>query len=387
MIIRRRHTANYTTIGNALFEDDRLAADEVGILAFLLSRPHDWEVRRPALSRRWNMGRDAIMRVITNFVRTGWCRAERARRPDGTTFVIYEIRDEPGPALSDDEVKRALSLASSEAVSDRHGDDAAPDVADHAVEPPTGYPSLVDPSPDRASVAYSNIQTTDLTKDELHQKQVEERARVRAKEKHALNLIEFKRRYPSTSSDSQTRIDEAWFALTLDEGEAAIAGIVDFLAKCKKDKRIACPAFTYLRERRWTLLAQQAAAAAPASYQADSVEAKAIAALYEIGGISDLFYRTVKRGNVVYYRHALTPKVLRLAELPPRSEWVALDHRQAGAWEGLLSDALANAARSRMREGMQAPWPWPPSVDGKIYSKEDKPPEAGLSDDDASEFK
>ena len=36
MIIRRRHTANFTTIGNVLFEDERLAADEVGILAYLL---------------------------------------------------------------------------------------------------------------------------------------------------------------------------------------------------------------------------------------------------------------------------------------------------------------------------------------------------------------
>ena len=31
MIIRRRHTANYTTIGNVLFEDERLSADEVGL--------------------------------------------------------------------------------------------------------------------------------------------------------------------------------------------------------------------------------------------------------------------------------------------------------------------------------------------------------------------
>ena len=49
MIIRRRHTAHFTTIGNALFEDERLAADEVGVLAFLLSKPHDWQVRRPGV--------------------------------------------------------------------------------------------------------------------------------------------------------------------------------------------------------------------------------------------------------------------------------------------------------------------------------------------------
>src|ERR1700761_6999670 len=79
LIIRRRHTANFTTIGNALFEDGRLAADEVGILAFLLSRPDHWEVRRPALMRRWRVGPDTIKRVMRNLIRFGWCRAEKTR--------------------------------------------------------------------------------------------------------------------------------------------------------------------------------------------------------------------------------------------------------------------------------------------------------------------
>ena len=39
MIIRRRHTANFTTIGNALFNDRRLELDEIGLMGYLLSRP------------------------------------------------------------------------------------------------------------------------------------------------------------------------------------------------------------------------------------------------------------------------------------------------------------------------------------------------------------
>src|ERR1700680_3361665 len=118
MIIRRRHTANFTTIGNHLFEDERLAADEVGVLAYLLSRPHDWEIRRPALLKRWSFGRESLRRIIRNLVRYGYCRAERKRREDGTTFMIYEIRDEPGPELTEDEAKRALALESSAATRD-----------------------------------------------------------------------------------------------------------------------------------------------------------------------------------------------------------------------------------------------------------------------------
>ena len=89
MICRRKHTANFTTIGNALFDDERLAADEVGVLSYLLSRPNDWEVRRPALARRWDMGRERIARILFSLIRYGWIVAKRDRLANGTFYVIY----------------------------------------------------------------------------------------------------------------------------------------------------------------------------------------------------------------------------------------------------------------------------------------------------------
>lgn len=148
MIIRRKHTANYTTIGNELFNDERLAADEVGILAFLLSRPNDWEVRRPALMRRWNVGRDAMKRIMTSWMKSGWCRAEKTRLANGTFHIVYEIRDQPGPTLSDEEVRRALSLVSSEAADGRSDDSHGPaEGSGHPPStdpPPTGQPGVAD---------------------------------------------------------------------------------------------------------------------------------------------------------------------------------------------------------------------------------------------------
>jgi hypothetical protein len=114
MIIRRRHTANFTTISNVLFDDDQLAADEVGILAYLLSRPHNWEVRRPALMRRWGIGSVAMKRIIHSWMRTGWCQATKVRLPNGTFCIHYDISDVPGRALSNEEIREALSLVSSE---------------------------------------------------------------------------------------------------------------------------------------------------------------------------------------------------------------------------------------------------------------------------------
>lgn len=381
MIIRRRHTANFTTIGNVLFEDERLAADEVGILAYLLSRPHDWEVRRPALQRRWGMGRDAIKRVVSNLVRFGWCIARKDRLPNGTFFMIYEIRDEPGPTLTDDEVRRALSLVSSEAASDESdvisSPNVSPDQPPHSGDPPTGYPSLADPSPGRTEVAYIDIQNKDLPRTESTQKP--EREGARAREKHALNLAEFKRRWPTNASDDQARVDSAWWALSNEEGEAALIGISPFLDKLKRDHRKHPPAgFTYLSQKRWTLLdAKAEAAQGPQTFLPDSAEAKAVLVLHEIVGRTSAFFKIWRRPDgSVSYPKPITPRLAALAQAPDReSAWVELTNEQAGAWESLLRSVFDEGlARNRLREGSRAPWPWPPSVDGKIYTKADSVP-------------
>lgn len=136
MIIRRKHTANFTTIGNVLFNDERLKADEVGIIGYLLSRPNDWEVRRPQLAKRFDYGREAIKRVIWNGMRFGWIVAQRTQQSDGRFRVVYEIKDQPGPELSDEEIRRALSLSSSEAAEDQESDVEGADEAGAKGDPP-----------------------------------------------------------------------------------------------------------------------------------------------------------------------------------------------------------------------------------------------------------
>ncbi|MCS3725484.1 hypothetical protein [Bradyrhizobium betae] len=391
MIIRRRHTANYTTIGNVLFEDERLAADEVGILAYLLSRPHDWEVRRPALMRRWSMGRDAIKRVITNLVRFGWCRPEKTRLPNGTYFFIYEIRDQPGPELSDEEVRRALSLVSSEAAPDASEDvlrsEGAPEGQLPPQHPPTGYPSLADPPPADPQVAYKDIQTNDLPRTESTQKL--ERERERTREKHALNLAEFKRRWPTNADDDQTRVDRAWFAMDAGEGEAALAGITPFLEHRKKLGRKFPPAgFTYLEQKRWTLLEEQPKASS-SGYARDSAEARAVLTAHEIAGVRDHARLTMLRGGVLYYYRPITPRLLALAgapgaPIPPRDQWVTLGRQQAAAWESFVSEHVT-ANHPRLQEGSSAPWLWPPRKDGSLSTA--SPPDQLMSDQDYQDFK
>ena len=60
MIIRRRHTKNFTVIPNAIHEDDRLSLEARGLLEFLLSRPPNWESRHDALRRKFHLSRQRL---------------------------------------------------------------------------------------------------------------------------------------------------------------------------------------------------------------------------------------------------------------------------------------------------------------------------------------
>jgi len=387
MIFRRQHTANFTTISNRLFDDTRLKADEVGILAYLLSRPHDWEVRRPALQRRWGIGREAMKRIMWNWIKTGWCLPVRSHAPNGTTFVIYDIRDMPGAEMTDDEVRNALSLVSSEAVADDSEVIHTPEGygVSETGDPPTGYPSLADPHTADPYVANINILNTDSTKDESYQNS--EREALRSREKHALHLAEFKRRWPTIATDDQSRVDSAWFALTETEGSEALASIPAFLADLKKHGRGKCCAgWKYLGEKRWTLLEQaQAATTNLQAYPRDSVEGKALLILHDIGAVGE-FFRQINRRNEAgyYYRGTMDDRLRALAQAPKPDAWVQLNRQQAAAWETFLRERITANRQRKMSEHSRAPWPWPPSVDGKLYTSATGPPETYMSEEDAN---
>ena len=385
MIFRRQHTANFTTISNKLFDDPRLKADEVGILGYLLSRPHDWEVRRPALQRRWGIGREAMKRIMWSWIKTGWCLPVRSHAPNGTTFVIYDIRDMPGPEMTDDEVRNALSLGSSEAVADESDVIHTPEAygVSETGDPPTGYPSLADPHTVDPYVANINILNTDSTKDESYQNS--EREALRSREKHALTLAEFKRRWPTIAGDDQARVDHAWFALTEQEGTEALAAIPAFLADLKKHGRGKCCAgWKYLGEKRWTLLADkvEAKATSPAGYPRDSEEARAIKVLYDLAGALDFFVKYVRKADAVYYSHAVPPQLLKLSEAKPREEWIVANRNQAGAWNGFLDKYPTIERKKRLVEGDMVPREWPPRTDGNWPAT--GPPETYMSEEDAN---
>jgi hypothetical protein len=233
---RRRHTKNFTTIGNELFDDERLAADEVGILAYLLSRPHNWEIRRPALQRRWKLGRDGMRRIIRSWLRTGWLRAEKIRMKESGTFkIIYNVCDDPGPELSDDDVTKVLSLVSSEPVD--ASEDANEDESQPA--PVTSQPPVAQPPPANPPLAYiENLTKTDSTKTES------------TKSSGAV-FDDICSSWPPSEVLSRVRSEQLFVALAPEDRELATAGASVYLSNCRSKNRKVCDLSTYLRERRW----------------------------------------------------------------------------------------------------------------------------------------
>jgi len=262
MIIRRKHTAHFTTIGNALFADERLAADELGILCFLLSKHHDWEVRRPALCRRFKIGRDGMRRIIRNLMCFGWIVAEVTRLPDGRVFIIYQVRDEPGPELTPEEAKAALSLVSSDAGPGKPDDEtddgegaetreAAPaEGADPPGDPPAdgrpaggGQPPTAEPPR-----LYKNLQNTD--------------SQNLNPPKGARAFSDVKAIWPSAHVLSESASQAAFLSLSDADAEACVHGMRPYLADCDLHKRKVCDLKTFIIERRWERFTQKAKAPA-----------------------------------------------------------------------------------------------------------------------------
>lgn len=240
MIIRRKHTANFTTIGNALFDDRRLALDELGLLCFLLSKPHDWEVRRMALRRQFKIGRDGMRRMFRNLIQTGWVVAEVTRLHDGRVSIIYQVRDEPGPELTAEEAKAALSLVSSGAgpgASDHDSDDG------ESGDPPRGLPAEGraagggQPPPVNPPPLYKNLPNTDSQNPESTN-------RSRA-------FCDVLAVWPSGQILSEATAQGAFGELDLQDRSDCVDGMRPYLEDCRAQGRKVCDLRTFIEQRRW----------------------------------------------------------------------------------------------------------------------------------------
>ncbi len=90
MIIRPACENNFTSLPNVIFTDRQLAADTRAMLALLLSKPKNWEVRPRSLATDLStegarpLGKKRLRRMFNEAMRAGYmARSEKQSRHDG----------------------------------------------------------------------------------------------------------------------------------------------------------------------------------------------------------------------------------------------------------------------------------------------------------------
>jgi len=96
-IVRREHRAQFTIIPNAIFRDDRLLIEAKGVLGYLLSRPHNWQVRLDHVGRTLRIGRKKLQRIFRELIGAGYVTREQARTAGAHRFceIDYVVREVP----------------------------------------------------------------------------------------------------------------------------------------------------------------------------------------------------------------------------------------------------------------------------------------------------
>lgn len=71
MIIKSKHTSNYTVIPNDVFKSG-LDLTSIGLLAYLISLPHDWIVYKTKLHIQLGIGRERLNTAFEKLVEAGY---------------------------------------------------------------------------------------------------------------------------------------------------------------------------------------------------------------------------------------------------------------------------------------------------------------------------
>jgi hypothetical protein len=155
-------------------------------------------------------------------------------------------------------------------------------------------------------------------------------------------------------------------------------------------------AHLFLKERdAWPKLAERdplGSSTVGTGVAVDSEAGRAIHAIYAVARA-----RPFESQRRIVYPGEITAQMLAFADAGNRSSWPWIEDRhQIAAWTGFVSGHVHGARPALVttrgigadqRSGIYAPWPWPPSVDGKIYTTATGPPETLMTEQDLADLK
>jgi hypothetical protein len=359
MIVRRRRTKNFTILENEVVEDERLALDEIGLLTWLRSRPDHWEVSRAHIGKRFKIGRDKVARIFQSLIECGWMVREFT--PPGVP-ARYVVCDEPGVEIE----MTADELAEVEGGQREKNDSPGDTVADLSQSgfPSTGNSSAGFPPTENPAA----IVRTDL-KEELKPTQPSQgRAFNEDSEKR---FQEFKSGYPDGIVDPEAAKRE-FAALTEPDQVACVAAVAVYAGRCRKRREKSLKAHLFIRKRSWEgLLASPTDTAAPQLYEPKSTAAQALRALGAVARYTPL---TMADGRLSH-RGEITARLLAMADIDDDAKPATykMGSPNFRAWWNFIREVFKGCNLPALMD-LSAPWPWPPSVTGSIYSGSDPPP-------------
>ena len=110
MIIRRKHSGDFAIIPNGTANDENLKADALGVLVYLLAKPHDWKVIIADLRKRFGIGRNRVYAILNELAAVGYVQRTQRRDDECSRFVDVEyiVFDMPiaGKTADDPELQK-----------------------------------------------------------------------------------------------------------------------------------------------------------------------------------------------------------------------------------------------------------------------------------------
>lgn len=95
MIVRTRRRVGWVVLPNSVLERDNLSWKAKGLLAYLLSRPDNWEVRESHLAQMGADGRDAVRSGLKELIDAGLMIRRQVRAANGQLHWLSYVSDEP----------------------------------------------------------------------------------------------------------------------------------------------------------------------------------------------------------------------------------------------------------------------------------------------------
>lgn len=94
--VKRRH--GFTMVPNSAF-DGSLPLSAIGLYAFMLSRPDDWEFSVSGMAKCLGVGRDAVRSALVKLEEAGFLIREQSHNEkglfSGNTYVLYDEKIDP----------------------------------------------------------------------------------------------------------------------------------------------------------------------------------------------------------------------------------------------------------------------------------------------------